>query len=255
MTIRHINIFLAVCEAGENTTKAAELLHMSQPAVSLAIRELEDYYGVALFDRIGRRLSITEAGKRFRGGLTEGFSRIEPTVDVLLRNRVEGRNGRGVRNRPSGIRALRENRRGDLGARPVLLDEAPPRRVDHDHARRNVVEPDRIRDPLAASRNALDRRHVDEQRARLRSRDDHFARASGAAVDREGGDTGCVPRDHPPIRAEAPRGENDAAPGAHEALSFGRIHNHAHDASAPISGKAQRRPAGPHGDPRRIGRG
>ena len=65
MTIRHINIFLAVCEAGENTTKAAELLHMSQPAVSLAIRELEDYYGVALFDRIGRRLCITEAGKRF----------------------------------------------------------------------------------------------------------------------------------------------------------------------------------------------
>lgn len=65
MTIRHINIFLAVCEAGQNTTKAAEQLHMSQPAVSLAIRELEEYYGVALFDRIGRRLCITEAGKRF----------------------------------------------------------------------------------------------------------------------------------------------------------------------------------------------
>ena len=65
MTIRHINIFLAVCEVGQNTTKAAEQLHMSQPAVSLAIRELEEYYGVALFDRIGRRLCITEAGKRF----------------------------------------------------------------------------------------------------------------------------------------------------------------------------------------------
>lgn len=65
MTIRHINIFLAVCEAGQNTTKAAEQLHMSQPAVSLAIHELEEYYGVALFDRIGRRLCITEAGKRF----------------------------------------------------------------------------------------------------------------------------------------------------------------------------------------------
>ena len=38
---------------------------MSQPAVSLAIHELEEYYGVALFDRIGRRLCITEAGKRF----------------------------------------------------------------------------------------------------------------------------------------------------------------------------------------------
>lgn len=34
---------------------------MTQPAVSLAIKELEQYYGVALFDRIGKRLKITEA--------------------------------------------------------------------------------------------------------------------------------------------------------------------------------------------------
>ncbi len=66
MTIRHIKIFLAVCDSGCNTTRAAEALHMSQPAVSLAIRELEGYYGVALFDRIGRRLKITDAGLRFR---------------------------------------------------------------------------------------------------------------------------------------------------------------------------------------------
>ena len=38
---------------------------MTQPAVSLAIKELEQYYGVALFDRIGKRLKITEAGQRF----------------------------------------------------------------------------------------------------------------------------------------------------------------------------------------------
>ena len=37
---------------------------MTQPAVSLAIRELEAYYGVKLFDRIGRRLQITEGGQR-----------------------------------------------------------------------------------------------------------------------------------------------------------------------------------------------
>ena len=66
MTIRHIRIFLAVCESGCNTTRAAQALHMSQPAVSLAVRELEQYYGVALFDRIGRRLRLTEAGERFR---------------------------------------------------------------------------------------------------------------------------------------------------------------------------------------------
>ena len=48
-----------------NSTKAAEALHMTQPAVSLAIKELEQYYGVHLFDRIGRRLQITDAGQHF----------------------------------------------------------------------------------------------------------------------------------------------------------------------------------------------
>lgn len=65
MTLRHIKIFLAVCQHDCNTTKAAKALLMTQPAVSLAIRELEEYYGVRLFDRIGRRLNITEAGQQF----------------------------------------------------------------------------------------------------------------------------------------------------------------------------------------------
>lgn len=38
---------------------------MTQPAVSLAIKELEQYYGIHLFDRIGRRLRITDAGQHF----------------------------------------------------------------------------------------------------------------------------------------------------------------------------------------------
>lgn len=66
MTLRHMRIFLAVVDSGCNTTRAAEALGMAQPAVSLAIRELETYYGVALFDRIGRRLRITPAGERLR---------------------------------------------------------------------------------------------------------------------------------------------------------------------------------------------
>lgn len=65
MTLRHINIFLAVCNCGCNTTRAAQSLHMTQPAVSLAIRELESYYGTALFERIGRRLAITQTGRSF----------------------------------------------------------------------------------------------------------------------------------------------------------------------------------------------
>ena len=65
MTIRHMIIFRTICENGYNSTKAAKVLHMTQPAVSLAIKELEQYYGVHLFDRIGRRLQITDAGQHF----------------------------------------------------------------------------------------------------------------------------------------------------------------------------------------------
>lgn len=68
MTLRHIRIFETVCSCGCNTTRAAEKLHMTQPAVSLAIAELETYYGVKLFDRISRRLYLSEAGKRFLAG-------------------------------------------------------------------------------------------------------------------------------------------------------------------------------------------
>ncbi len=65
MTIRHMIIFRTVCEVGYNSTKAAKVLHMTQPAVSLAIKELEQHYGVRLFDRMGRRLQITDAGQHF----------------------------------------------------------------------------------------------------------------------------------------------------------------------------------------------
>ncbi len=65
MTLRHMIIFRSVCENDFNTTKAAKILNMTQPAVSLAIKELEQYYGVKLFDRIGRRLQITDAGQNF----------------------------------------------------------------------------------------------------------------------------------------------------------------------------------------------
>jgi len=66
VTLRHIKIFLAVCENGYNVTKAADALFMTQPAVSLALKELEGYYGVLLFERMSRQLFITEAGKQMR---------------------------------------------------------------------------------------------------------------------------------------------------------------------------------------------
>ncbi len=64
MTIRHLTIFRMVCQTG-GITKAAEQLYMTQPAVTHAIRELEQALGISLFDRYARKLFLTETGKQF----------------------------------------------------------------------------------------------------------------------------------------------------------------------------------------------
>ena len=62
MNLRHLHIFQTVCEEN-SVTKAAERLFMTQPAVSHAISELEEELNVTLFDRISRRLYLTQAGR------------------------------------------------------------------------------------------------------------------------------------------------------------------------------------------------
>lgn len=63
MTLKHIKIFVAVYQE-ESITRAAEKLHMTQPATSLAIRELEEYYHTKLFERSGRGIRVTSAGSQ-----------------------------------------------------------------------------------------------------------------------------------------------------------------------------------------------
>lgn len=63
MTIRHLKIFLTVAETGK-MSMAAEQLYITQPSVSQAIRELEDHYQVLLFERLSKKLYITEDGKK-----------------------------------------------------------------------------------------------------------------------------------------------------------------------------------------------
>ena len=48
----------------DSITRAAEKLHMTQPATSLAIREMEEYYHTKLFERSGRGIRVTSAGTR-----------------------------------------------------------------------------------------------------------------------------------------------------------------------------------------------
>nr|WP_319490053.1 LysR family transcriptional regulator [uncultured Caproiciproducens sp.] len=63
MTLRHFKIFVAVCDT-MNMTSAAETLFMSQSAVSQAIAELESHYDVRLFERLSRKLYLTQAGQK-----------------------------------------------------------------------------------------------------------------------------------------------------------------------------------------------
>lgn len=62
MTIRHMKIFIRVYQTG-SITKAADELHMTQPAVTRSIQELERYYDLKLFERLNHRLFITECGR------------------------------------------------------------------------------------------------------------------------------------------------------------------------------------------------
>jgi LysR family cyn operon transcriptional activator len=64
MLLRHIKYFLAV--AGQRSfTRAAAALHVSQPALSQQIRQLEERLGVELFDRSGRTVRLTDAGETY----------------------------------------------------------------------------------------------------------------------------------------------------------------------------------------------
>lgn len=63
MTLRHLKIFITVYEC-LSFTKAGALLHLAQPSVSLAIRELEENYQKPLFDRIKHKIYPTEYGEQ-----------------------------------------------------------------------------------------------------------------------------------------------------------------------------------------------
>ncbi len=62
MTLEQLRVFVAVAERG-HLTRAAEALHISQSAASAAIAALETRHGVRLFDRIGRGLQLSQAGR------------------------------------------------------------------------------------------------------------------------------------------------------------------------------------------------
>lgn len=65
MKLSQLRYFVEVCRWGNNITRAGEELHISQPSISNAIKDLEREFGVLLFKRTNGRLQITADGERF----------------------------------------------------------------------------------------------------------------------------------------------------------------------------------------------
>lgn len=65
LTLRQLRIFDAVARH-LSYSRAAEALHLTQPAVSMQIKQLEDNVGLALFEQLGKKIYLTEPGREFQ---------------------------------------------------------------------------------------------------------------------------------------------------------------------------------------------
>lgn len=91
MELRHLRYFIAVAQE-ENVSRAALKLHVSQPALSRQIRDLEEELGFALLERGAKSVRLTDAGKTFQGEARAVLQRVE---EALKKTRAVATGGRG----------------------------------------------------------------------------------------------------------------------------------------------------------------
>jgi LysR family transcriptional regulator, cyn operon transcriptional activator len=82
MELRHLRYFMAL--AGSlNFTRAAERVHVTQSTLSHQIKQLEDELGVALFDRVGKRVTLTAAGEIWQHHVQRALAEIDQGLGAL----------------------------------------------------------------------------------------------------------------------------------------------------------------------------
>lgn len=82
MTLRQLQVFRSVC-TNLSYSRAAEEMALTQPAVSLQIRQLEELLGQPLFDYVGKKLYLTEAAEALQLASADIFGRLE-SLDMQL---------------------------------------------------------------------------------------------------------------------------------------------------------------------------
>lgn len=88
MDIHQLKTFVAVARVG-SITRASELLHLSQPAVSAHIKAIEDGLGLTLFERTARGMSLTSDGQRLLGKAEQALAAHQELMDEA--KRIKGR--------------------------------------------------------------------------------------------------------------------------------------------------------------------
>lgn len=82
MELRHICYFLSVASC-QSFTRAAETVHVSQPSLSVQIVALEEELGTRLFDRLGRKVVLTQAGELFRPHAEHALRELEHATQAV----------------------------------------------------------------------------------------------------------------------------------------------------------------------------
>jgi DNA-binding transcriptional LysR family regulator len=84
-TLRQLHVFAAIARLG-SFTRAAEEMHLTQPTLSMQVRKLGQATGLPLFEQIGKKVYLTEAGRALRDFCREVFdalARFEMTIAAL----------------------------------------------------------------------------------------------------------------------------------------------------------------------------
>ena len=84
VTFRQLRVFVEVAQHA-SMSRAAESLHLSPPAVSMQIREVETQVGLALFDRVGRKVSLSTAGEYFLVHARRLLANLKEADDAMAR--------------------------------------------------------------------------------------------------------------------------------------------------------------------------
>jgi DNA-binding transcriptional LysR family regulator len=83
-TLRQLDIFAAVART-QSLTRAAEEVHLTQPAVSMQLKQFEQALGLPLLEPAGRGVQLTEAGREFAGHVEEILERVQNLEELAAR--------------------------------------------------------------------------------------------------------------------------------------------------------------------------